>query len=647
MTMLYTGGRIGNLELKNRWVMLAMHTGYAEPDGRFGKRDMDFYSRRADGGMAAITLVAAVNGEGSAKNMHRLDKDIYDEGIRQICDLIHSQNCKVIMHLFHAGRNKKKTKDLDGKSLYPLAPSPIPSPIYKMCPKEMTEQQIAATIDDYASAAKRCRDNGVDCIEVSASAGYLLSEFMSLLTNKRTDIWGGNLDNRLRFPRRVLMAIRNEVGADYPVILKISAGDMLGGYNIEDMIYFINNLPPGTIDGVTVTGGWHEAPVPQMTYHVPPAGFAGFASKVRRDTGLPVIACNRINSPEIAEHVLQQGYADFVGAARPFLADPHFAIKGEAGEPYLPCQACNKGCIERVIKGKDCLCAFNPETGRESIQKVPDDEKKHILVIGSGPSGMVTAKYESEKGNKVTLVTEEKELGGKLKVAAKPPYKSRINEYIRYLSYEMIKNKVRLMRGVQADEAVIQCLKPDKIYVATGSSPKAPQIKGLDNICCFFAEEVLKGDKDVSGHKDIVILGGGSVGLETAEYLAASDKRRNITVIEATEKAGQDLGGTRWITMGNLKAAGVEVIKSTTIKYCEAERIVIAGPDGEKTLPADVLILAVGAEPLRPNGLELFLKKQGIPYIIVGDAFSPRNIMTDLAEVFFAVNNLNEVDDND
>ena len=638
MNVLYTEGKIGSLTLKNRWIMLAMHTGYADDDGSFGKRDSAFYGKRADGGMAAITLVAAVNKDGAAEGMHRLDDPRFDKGIQEICQTIHEKDCKVIMHLFHAGRNKKIICDDDGRIIYPLAPSDVPSPIYKTIPHVMTEDDIQRTIKDFAIAAKRCKDNGVDCIEVSASAGYLLSEFASALTNKRDDRWGGALRNRFRFPTEVLLAVREAVGPGYPVIVKISGGDMLGGYDLEDMIRFIQNLPKGTVDGVTVTGGWHEAPVPQMTYHVPPAGFARLAEAVKKATDLTVIACNRINSPETAEQVLLNGYADFAGAARPFLADPHFAVKAQNGIPYLPCQACNKGCIERVIKGKDCLCAFNPEAGREYIPKSKGEGQK-ILVVGGGPVGTSTALFEREKGNDVTLITEEQNLGGKLLIAAKPPGKHRLYEYVKYLNYEIESKNVRIISGKKASVDVIESVAPEKVYFATGAKPKIVNINGSGKMVCRTAEDVLT-DEDIGNAKDVVIVGGGSVGLETAEFLATKYPQCKITVLEITDRIGQGLGGLKWIALRNLQERGVAILKNVSIKRCEKNRIYIGQDERTNEIKADMLIWAIGSEPNVEVELEEYLAEHNVQFHVIGDAANAGDIMTGLRQAYELVYDL-------
>ena len=622
--------------------MLAMHTGYAEEDGSFSRRDLEFYRARAGGGAAAITLVGGVNEIGCQERMHRLDDDRYNEGIRQVCDVIHEGGAKVLMQLFHAGRNNT-AQCHDGK--LPVAPSPIPSPIYRTVPREMREEEIRQTIKDFAAAAVRCRENGVDGIEVSVSAGYLLSQFLSPLTNLRADAWGGNAEKRMTFPAETLKEIRRAVGPDYTVIIKISGGDMLGGYDLQYMIDFMNQLPEGTIDGVTVTGGWHEAPVPQMTYHVKPGGFAYLADAVKRGTGLPVIACNRINNPKAAEMILKQGSADFTGAARAFLADPHFAEKARKGVPYNRCQGCNRGCIERVLKYKDVRCAFNPSAGREYLGGAPK-KYENVLIAGAGPAGLEAAVLLLNAGSRVTVITDRKEIGGQVNLAAVPPYKQDMKCFTEHLLYQINRKGGKILTETPVSLQLLQEIKPDFVILAMGAEPVRPQIEGLGRagVKSALAEEVLRGFLPEEGSR-IVIAGGGTVGLETAEYLAEKG-RYEITVVEMEKKAGKDLGGLKWIMMKELKKLGVQVKTQSRLEKAEDYGVIVTEKeetaDGKeeiqkKVYPCDLLLLATGYRSRNAEEIEAYLRQMGIPYQIVGDQKKPSNIMEALEESYEAV----------
>lgn len=631
--ILYTSADIGTMKLKNRWIMLAMHTGYAEEDGRFSERDFAFYRERANGGMAAITLVGAVNEEGSQEHMHRLDLPMYEEGLSDVCDIIHEADTKVIVQLFHAGRNRKVTEE---QPLIPICPSDIPSPIYRTEPRVMDEDDIKRTIEAFAEAAARCRNCGADGVEVSISVGYLLSQFLSPLVNRRTDAWGGDEKRRMAFPTAVLCAIREKVGKDYPILIKISGGDMLGGYDVQYMIDFINQLPSGTINGVTVTGGWHEAPVPQMTFHVKPGAFSYLAHAVKEGTGLPTVACNRINSEDIAEEILQNRDADFVGAARPFLTDPQFINKMQQKLPYFQCQACNKGCIERVLKGKDVVCAFRPETGRESLPKMPTCTGKKVLVVGAGPVGLMTAIYAANSGNDVILVTKDSQTGGRINLACRPPYKQDLKKFTDAAEAEARRIGIDIRTATPISETLILENQVQEVYFALGGQPIKLSLPGTETLKVYTADEILQKNPELEGNT--VIIGGGFVGLETAEFLAeehkTTDSKLNIKVVEMAPKAGKDLGGTKWIMMKALKEHGVEIITSAKLAGGRGQNIIIEKDGVEQLIPADNLIFAVGSRPLGALGMEAFLMKNDIAYHIVGDANKPSNVMSGLYQAY-------------
>lgn len=663
MEKLYKPGAIGTMRLKNRWIMLAMHTGYSNDDGSFSQRDMEFYKRRAHGGMAAITLVGAVNQIGARHGMCRLDKEEYDEGLRRVCHLIHEGNCKVIMQLYHAGRNNVDKLYLGP----PPAPSPVPSPIYKVMPRELNDDEIIMTIRDFADAALRCKNNGVDCVEISASAGYLLSQFLSPLTNLRTDKWGGDEIKRMKFPSEVLKAVRQTVGPDYPVIIKISGGDMLGGYDNDYMARFINGLPKGTLDGVTVTGGWHEAPVPQISYHVTPGGFSYLAREIKEKTELPVIACNRINSPEIAEELLKGKDCDFVGAARPFLADADFVNKSSRGIPYNKCQGCNRGCIENALKKKDVCCVFNPKAGREYLKNLEDSTVtsgktpvKKLLIVGAGPVGMEAAALAGEAGHKVTLITDEKRLGGKLHIADKPPFKQGLGRFIYFLEYEMKRNGVKVLIDTPLSQRIIEAENPDAVIFATGASPIIPELEGHYDFPRVAAEDILNGIGEVTGN-NIVIIGGGSVGLETAEFLAERYSEKKITVVEMLPKAGKDLGGLKWIMMKHLKELNVQVLTSAKVVKGDGQGLLAeiqirrtddlisndVSEDSDKIIekrhiPADTVVFAVGCKPRGTLGFEKILNERNIPYYIIGDAGQSKNILDGITDAYNTIIKLHE-----
>ena len=427
----------------------------------------------------------------------------------------------------------------------------------------------------------------------------------------------------MRFPTEVLKAIRNAVGPDFPVIIKISGGDMLGGYDNDCMSKFLNQLPSGTVNGVTVTGGWHEAPVPQISYHVSPGGFSYLSGEIKEKTGLTVIACNIINSPQIAEELLQKGDCDFVGAARPFLADPDFVNKSRKGILYNRCQACNRGCIENALKKNDVCCVFNPEAGREYFLSAKTPPQK-LLIIGAGPVGLQAAKTASERGHIVTIITDDSRLGGKLHIADKAPFKQMFSKFADYLEHELRKNNVTILTGVPISEEIIRSEKPDFIIFASGASPIMPEICKESQMPCVSAEQILS-ESVKCPNQNIVIIGGGSVGLQP--------------------KAGKGLVGLKWIMMKHLKELGVRIVTSAEVSEISHNKVIltIRGEKAEKEkeeIYADMIVYAVGYKPNGTLGLRSYLEKENIPYVIIGDAGRTKDLLEGLADAYITAENI-------
>ena len=656
--LLFESGKINQLELKNRYIMSAMHLGYCDENGHVTSKDMAFYKARAKGGISAITLVAAVNKNGGPRDMHRLYEDAAIKSIGSLSDTLHEYNCKLIVQLFHCGRNCTM-ESLDG--LTPLAPSPIESKIYKTMPKEMSLKDIKETINAFAQSALNCKEHGIDAVEISASAGYLLSQFLSPLTNLRTDQYGQSKENRMRFPLEVISAIRSAVGPDYPVILRISGTDMIPkGYSIEDMKAF-SKAAEAYIDCINVTGGWHESPIPQISYHVPKGCFTFLSQAIKNVVTVPVIASNRLNDPYVSESTLKEGYADFIGIARCLLADPEYVNKVKNNQAVRPCQACNKGCIERILRYEEVKCAFNPETGEEYQPILNAKNTKNVLIIGGGPGGVEAALLAAKSGHHVTLCTNSTLLGGRIISASKPPYKGHFLDYIHYMEEELEKLHVQIHYNTKVDMTYINDNRPDFVIVATGGEPIVPPIKGVHLPNVITAEEVLFANSDLlqklkKGRN--IIIGGGAVGLETAHFLSsivfldqnqtsfllqyASDFRKtmvsliDISVIEMLPKVGNGLGGMKHILLKELKEYNVKMHANTRVLSISESSIITITNNIEKEMPCDNVILAIGYKP-QGNTLLKDLENKAIPHIKIGDAVKSRSIMDALSEAYEAV----------
>ena len=622
--MVFTPFRLRELELKNRWIMLAMHTGFATGNA-LTERDYAFYEERAKGGAAAVTVLLAVNEAGALKGMYDAET-VEKESLRTLAERVHAHDCRLIVQLFHCGRNES-AKNHGEKPL--LAPSAVASPIFRAEPQEMTAEELAKTKAAFANAAELCKEIGADIVEVSASAGYLLSEFFSPLTNQRTDGYGYQTENGMTYPLEVLAAVRAAVG-DFPILVKVSAAQMVeGGYELTDTLRFCKKAEDaGTIDGVTVTGGWHESPVEQISYHVSKGGYAPFAGALKKYLSVPVIACNRIHDAETAERILAQGLCDFCGTARAFLADAAFANRLQAGKPYLPCQSCNK-CIAAVLKGKELFCAFNPEAGNEAFehQRRKIATRKECIVIGGGPAGMEAAKKSAERGFVTTLLCREKELGGQLRLAALPPKKEGLLDYIAYMKATLAELGVTVLTETEATLDFIKERKPYFTVVATGSQPEKQPIEGLSDEKYFTAQEILQMPEEKIAEilqGTVAILGGGAVGLETAAFLAQrlpeGAAEFGIKIIEQKEKMGMDMGAMARPLLNELKKKNVSFLTTTTATLMDGSKLYVK--IGEMTLfvSADTVIWAGGSESVVDTELTMWLMDERMSYAVVGDA---------------------------
>jgi len=646
---LFTPFKIGTIEIKNRIIVTAMHTGFSM------NQETAFLRKRAEGGAGAVTATMGVSKGGTPFNMSIVNDKTFLE-LKKMADSVHDAGGKLIIQLFHTGRNGNTGK-LVGSWLSPVAPSPISSSIYKEVPKEITLDEIKTVIKEFGKSALICRKAGVDMVEISCSAGYLLSEFLSTISNVRKDIYGGSLENRIKFPLEVIREVRKSVGLDYPIILRVSGSDMIGGYGIDLTIQLVSEAER-FIDAINVTGGWHESIIPQISMHVPEGGFAFLAREVKGTVKIPVIACNRINNREIAEDILNEGYSDFVGCCRAFLIDSEFGNKIKIGKKYRKCIGCNS-CIENVLKGDQVSCAFNPRLGNEfKTEKNSAKKNKKVLVIGGGPSGMEAALQYINKGYDVRICTKEESLGGLMKFAAKAPYKNAIGHNIKTMESEIIDAGVEVFCQTFVDEIYINDYHPDLVVVATGSQPVIPNIVGINREHVYLAQDILSGNRNLIEKLlagKVLIIGGGSVGLETALYLINESHiekysrqfldlyidsetseglkyNSNVTIVEMN-KLGQDLKSTRWITLKELERWNVHLMSGTKVEKILDKEVVTKIGNLTHKIEADYVVLAAGYQSV---GKELvkWLEENKYEYKLIGDAKKVENISKAIKEAY-------------
>jgi 2,4-dienoyl-CoA reductase-like NADH-dependent reductase (Old Yellow Enzyme family)/thioredoxin reductase len=646
ITKLFEPISIGPMALSNRVVMTAMHLNYT-PNGEVTDRFIDFYTARARGGVGLIIIGGAeIDDQASGVDlMLSIKDDRYIPGLQRFTEAIHLNGSKAAVQLYMAGAYSFCSL----KGLPILAPSEYTSYFTRQMTTAMTLDDIERVQNDFVTAARRAKEAGFDAVEVLASAGYLICQFLSPKTNKREDEYGGPLENRMRFGLETIKRVRREVGSDMAMIVRVAGNDFVpDSHTNQEARVFAKAVEEAGADCINVTGGWHESRVPQITMDLPQAGYVYLARGIKEMVGVPVIGCNRINDPFIAEEVLREGVADLVGVARGMLADPEFVNKAREGrtDEIRRCVACNQRCFDHVFQLLPVGCMVNPRCGRESetvILKATAPQK--ILVAGAGPAGCEFAVTGAQRGHKVILCDKEQQIGGQVTWSADATEKRDFHYLLDYYRAVLPGNGVEVRTGTEVTPDMVAAEKPDLVVVATGAAPFKPPIKAVEAPNVFQAWDVLKGR--VQTGANVVVVGGGSVGLETAVFLATKgtispdqvyflmlhqaespDVLRDlmlkgvkkVTVIEMVPRVGQDIGpSTRWVLLKELKMRGVEIVTEATMKDITPEHVVYTDSKGnDVTIPADSVVLAMGSRP--ENSLAKKLEETGVKVHVIGDA---------------------------
>ena len=658
MMKLFEPITVGGMSLKNRIAMPAIHHSYT-PDGFVNDRLIEYYSCRARGGAALITIGGcAIDKLGPGPMMIGAHEDKYIEGLSSLARGIKDNGAAAAAQLYQAGRYAYSF--MIGEQA--IAPSAIASRLTRETPREMTIGDIKKVIEDFGEAARRMKEAGFDAVEIIASAGYLICQFLSPITNERSDRYGGTWENRMRFGLEVIEKVREKVGPDFTLLVRLSGSDyMPGGNTNREMALFAAELEKAGVDGINVTGGWHESRVPQITGELPRGGFAYLARGIKEAVNIPVMASNRINDPLVAEQILLLGMADMVNMGRPLIADPDLPVKAAKGDfgAIRRCIACNQGCLDMIFSLQDVHCAINPRAGREMETKIePAANIKKVLVIGGGPAGMEAARIAAERGHDVTIWEKNKRLGGNLAYASMPPGK---NDFISFLHFyedqlPRLGVKVLLNHEAKADEIINE--NADLVVLASGSKPAPPPFKVENPEKVINALEVLDGT--VIPGANVVVIGGGSVGCETAiaiaemgtisaenakfllEHDAETPERirellkqgtHRVTLVELEKGVGRDIGiSTRWVTIKCIHNLGVKVLDQHKVLAVNDEGVLVEHAGEQKLLPADSVVLAIGAQPENSLAAELEGKVKALE--LIGDAKNPRKITEAVREGF-------------
>ncbi len=638
--------KIGQITVPNRVVMTAMHLNYT-PNGKVNDTFLEFYRARARGGAGLIIVGGAeINEQACGLDFFLSIKDeSCIPGLRRLTEAIHKEGAKIGIQLYMAG-----AYSFCGlKGLPILAPSEFTAYFTRQKTTPMTKEDIFRVQEDYAKAAKRAKEAGFDAVEIIASAGYLISQFLSPKTNKRDDEYGGPLENRMRFGIETIRKVRDSVGRDMALLVRVAGNDFVpGSHTNKEARSFASACEDAGVDCINVTGGWHESRVPQITMDLPQAGYTYLAKGIKEVVSVPVIACNRINDPFVAEEVLKMEVADLVGVARGLIADPEFVNKSKNGKiaEIRRCVACNQRCFDHVFQLLPVGCIVNPRAGKEAETALtPTNSPKKILVAGAGPAGCEFSVIAAQRGHHVLLCDKSTEIGGQVSWSAKATNKPDFHYIFDYYREVLPANGVDVRLGTEVTPELVDLEKPDLVVVATGAAPFSPPIDAIKAPNVYQAWDVLKGQA-LTGRK-VVVVGGGSVGLETAIFLASKGTItpeqlyfltlheaeepevlrqlmlkgvKDVTVIEMLPRVAQDVGpSTRWVLMKEVQLRGIKVITGAKMKDIAIDHVIYTDSNGNDVrIDADSVVLAMGARP--ENSLAVSLQKRGIEVRTIGDA---------------------------
>jgi 2,4-dienoyl-CoA reductase (NADPH2) len=602
----------------------------------------------------------AIDRVGSARFMPALFDDSYIEPLRAFIDELHRETDTAVgTQLFHMGRYAYSA--ITG--LTPIAPSPVPSRLTGDTPREMSMEDIDEVQEAFAQAARRAKEAGFDYVELVGCTGYLISQFLSPFTNKRTDEYGGPIENRMRFGIETIKRARAAVGDSLALGIRIAGNDFMeGGHTNVEAALFAAACEEAGINAINVTGGWHETNVPQLTTNVPPGVFAYLARGIKQNVGIPVFASNRLGDPYLAERVLRAKSADMICWARPLICDPELPnkVKGGRLDEIVSCIACNQGCFDSVFSGQSIHCILNPRAGREGeVSVTPAEVKKKVYVAGGGPAGMECALTAQKRGHDVTLFEKEKTLGGQVNLAKTPPGKSELGKITESYHNRMKKAGVVIRLDTPLTPDIVEKEKPDVVIVASGAKPMEIDVPGIKKSHVIGAWDVLLGEIPDIGD-DIVIIGGSATGCETAHFLAAlgtpdpetvsfllyhsaedptfltdlvHNSGKNITVIDMVERLADNVSRTaRWSLMKSLRLFGIDLRPKAKLIEITDDAVIVESDRGKEKIPADTVILAVGAKS--EDGLLGMIEKTGAHVLVIGDAKEPRKITDAIREGF-------------